>query len=228
MALPVHGSSVENSGGGTTLASPSITVTGTDAGLIVTIQYKDNAGGSIVSVVWDAAGVNESLTQLGSEVNGGNANASIWYRAAPTAKSAVVTITFSATRRACMSAHVYTGVDQTNPFRAAAVATNTGTNDTPTVGVVALNDELVIDSMAQVSAGPDTATGDHTERHDNAATGGGTDTRGAAQEKSSTGATETMQYTMGGAEDWSIIAAPLQEPQASDTPYFVGKPIWIG
>lgn len=204
-----HGTTTVATVSSTTITISSVTVTGTDAGLIVKLSYKSNST-QLNSVVWDSVGVNESLTQLGTEESNGNARASLWYLAAPTAKTANVTITLNSSSRTVAAASVYTGVDQVNPFRAAAVAGGNGTNSSPTVDVVALNTEMVVDCLAQVSAGPHTATGDHTERHDSAATGGGTDTRGASQEVASTGATETMGWTMSGSDNWAVIAAPLQ------------------
>lgn len=195
------------------LTISSHVVSGTDPTLVVKIAYKHNSGGNVTGVTWNGGA--EALTQLGTESRNGNANSQIWYLAAPTATTADVVISFTDSVRCVGAASNYTDVDQTNPFRTAANATNNGTNASPTVDVVALNNEMVVDSLSQVSAGPDTAAGDHTERHDTAATGGGTDTRGASQEKASTGATETMGWTMGDADNWGTSAGALQQPQGT-------------
>ncbi len=226
MALPVHGSTQRSGNAGTTsLDITSVAVTGTDPTLVVKVAYKDNAGGEIISVVWDAVVENQALTQIGTEERNGNANSSLWSLAVPVAKTATVTISLTNSVRIVGAASVYTGVDQTNPFRTVAVAQANGNSASPTVDVVALNDEMVVDSLAQVSAGPDSALGDHTERHDFIAIGGGDDTKGASQEKASTGATETMGWTMGGSDNWAVVAAPLQEPQAAPatSPYYFRK-----
>ena len=207
--MPVHVETNTQPGTSGSITISSHTVSGTNPTLIVKVEYKQNSPGSITSVFWNGT---EELTMLGTEANGGDANTSLWYLAAPTATTANVVVTFTASRRAVASASTYSDVDQTNPFRAAAFNSATGTDATPTVDVVANSGEMVVDSMCQVSSGPDTATADHTQRHNDSATGGGTDTRGAGQEKSSAGATESMGWSMAGSEDWSIVAAPLQSP----------------
>ena len=211
VATITHGSTQTAGGPSKTLNLTSVVVTGPNPVLIVKIAYRDNAGGEVTSVVWDSAGVNETLTQLGSESRVNNVNSQMWYKANLTAKTATVTITTTNTVRMVGAASVYTGVNQTNPFRIAANATSTGIDATPTVDVVALNGEMVVDSLAQVSAGPDTATASQTERHNVAQTGGGKDVRGASQEVASTGATETIGWTMNSSDRWAIIAGALQE-----------------
>lgn len=207
-----HGSTTT----GTATSSQSVitisshVVTGTDPALIVKVATK-GTGVTVSSVFWDVAGVNEQLTQLNTDING-DARSSLFYRAAPTAKTADVTINLSGNSRSVGAASTYTGVHQGAPFRTAANNSNNGTDAAPTVDIVALNTEMVVDSLCQVSAGPDTATADHTQRSNTASLGGGTDTRGASQEKASTGATETMGWTMSDADNWAIAAGALQEP----------------
>ncbi len=208
--MPLFGSKTENGGQVDSLTISSHTVTGTNAALVVVTGFRAT-GVTVTGIVWDAAGVNEALTKVGNDAND-DANAEMWYRAAPTAKTADVTITYSDTMRGGAAALTYTDCDQTNPFRTAAAATANGTDDSPTVDVVALNGELVVDALGQVSAGPDTATAAHTERYNRADVGAGVDARSASQEKASTGATETMSWSMAGAENWATVAAPLQAP----------------
>lgn len=185
-------------------------VSGTKPVLIVKIAAR---GATVTgsTVVWDTAGVNESLTLLNRDRNG-NALAEIWYKANPTAKTADVTITLSeAANRKVAAASNYTDVDTTTPFRLAANNSSNGTDVTPTVDIIALNTEMVVDSMCQVSAGPDTINSQSsTNRHDAAATGGGTDTRGASGEIASLGATETMDYNMSSNDNWAICGGALQ------------------
>lgn len=187
-------------------------VSGTNPALIVKLSYKSNNPDTGITVVWDVATENQSFTKL-IGVDGGNAQAELWYLEAPVVKTADITITAGSGLRLVASAASYSGVDQTNPFRIAANNSNTGSDNAPTVDITALNGEVVVDSLSQVSAGPHTATEAHTPRHNDAATGGGTDTRGASQEKSSTGAVETMSWSMSGSDDWGIVAGALQEPQ---------------
>lgn len=216
--------------GTTSLDIGNVVSSGTNRVLVVKIAYRDSAGGEVTGVDWDSGGTPVALTQLGSEARNGNANSQIWYLANPSDKTATTTITTTNSVRIVAAASIYTGVDQTNPFRTAANATNNGNDGSPTVNVVALFGEVVVDSLAQVSAGPDTATGDHPERHDAAAVGGGDDTRGASQEKISTGATETMGWTMSASDSWGIIAGALQEPQpvpVGVTPLPIPEIIWF-
>lgn len=190
----------------TTIAS--FTVTGTDPVLIAKVAVKDTTM-TVASVIWNST---ENFTEETNDRNG-NAFSSIWYLASPTATTSAIVITLSTgTARHVSAVSLYTGVDDASPVRSAATTTGNGTDAAPTTDVVALNGEMVVDSLCQVSAGPDTATGDHTERHDTAAVGGGTDTRGASQEKASTGATETMGWTMSDPDNWAVCAMALREP----------------
>ncbi len=212
---------VATSEGTTSLTISSHVVSGTDPVLIVKVACKGVLN-EVTSVKWDSAGVNQSLIRLNSDVNG-NADAEIWFLANPTAKTADITIAMGSSTRVVAAASTYTGVNQTSPFRTAASASANGTDASPTVNVVALANEMVVDSLCQVSAGPDTATGDHTERHDDAAVSGGTDTRGASQEKASTGATETMGWAMSGSDNWAICAGALQQVSGIDTIYYTNR-----
>jgi hypothetical protein len=185
--------------------------TGTNRVLVAKVALKSSSA-TVTAVTWQPGNGEQSLTFLNADRNG-DARSELWYLPNPTASAnGQVKFDLSASVRVAVAASTYTGVHQTTPFRTAAAASNNGTDAGPTVDVVALNTEMVVDSLCQVSAGPDTAAGDHTERHDTAATGGGTDTRGASQEKASTGDTETMGWTMSDSDNWSICAGPLQEP----------------
>ena len=214
-----------DSASGTSTNSSTVTVTpfrvqGTDRVLLVKVAWATQIARSVTSVVWDAAGVNEALEEVISQ-NQDDADSSIWVLAAPTAKIATVTVTLSATGENVAGASCYSGVNQVNPIRTSVSAS--GTDASPTVDLLVLDTEVAIDSLGQVSDGPDTATGDHTERHDAAATDIGDDVRGAGQEVVGSGAIETMGWTMGGSDSWSICAvtvAPVPlgtEHQVPDT-----------
>ncbi len=197
---------------GTVASSTSLTiashvVSGADPVLVVVVSYKGAA--TVTGITWNGT---ENLVQVGTTAQTGSANAELWVLKAPTATTASVVISFSAAADVVGAAMTYSGVHQTNPFVTSAAATNTGTNAAPTVNVVALDRQMVVDSLSQVANGPPTAIGDHLERHDAAQANAGTDTRGASQEKLSAGATETMGWTMSATGDWGIVAAPLQSP----------------
>lgn len=60
------------------------------------VAWGSRGTSTVTSVVWDAAGANESLTQIGSELDvDGTITGSIWYIASPTAGTKTVTITFT-------------------------------------------------------------------------------------------------------------------------------------
>ena len=201
-------------------------VSGTDPTLVVCVQYKA-ASATLTGITFNGT---ENLSRVGNVATNNDCFAELWVLAAPTVTTADVVITFSANTRMAGAAHTYSDVDQANPFRTAAAADANGTDATPTVDVVALAGEMVIDAMSQVSAGPDTIstfTGDF-KRQDQASTGGGDDVRGGSQEIASAGATETMGYTMSGSDSWAIVAAPLQAPGGGPTLLELSDAINIG
>ena len=203
-----HGSTTTAVNAGTnSLTISSHVVSGTDPALIVKVALRSTTI-TVTGITWNGS---ENLTQLNNDRNG-DAHSSFWYLAGPTATTANVVITLSGSARVVGAASTYTGVHSSAPFRTAANSSANGTDAAPTTDVVANSGEMAVDCLCQVSAGPDTATGDHTERHDTAATGGGTDTRGASQEAASAGATETMGWTMSSTDNWALCAGALQEP----------------
>lgn len=197
---------LSESSGDTLTISPIVSAT--NPVIVVCVAIKGND--TVQSMIRDSL----SFTQLNTDING-DARSELWYLAGPSAGTLDIVITLTGSSRWLVAGLVYTGVHQTTPFRTAAANSNNGTNEFPTVDVVALNGEMVVDSLCQVSAGPDTAVADHTERRNAGATGGGTDTAGASQEKASSGAIETMGWTMSDSDNWAICAGPLQEAGAA-------------
>lgn len=209
-----HSTTTSNaSAGADSITISSFVVSGANPVLVVKAALNSKTV-TITGATWNAGA--EAFTQVNNDRNN-DSHSGLWYLEAPTATTEDVVVSFSGSVRSVAAVSLYTGVDQTNPFRTAAAASNNGTSASPTVDVVANADEIVVDSLAQKSAGPDSAAGDHTERHDDLATGGGDDCRGASQEKASTGATETMGWSMGGSDSWAVCAAPLQ-PVGATTP----------
>jgi hypothetical protein len=207
-----HSNTYSNGGTATTNVVSSVANTGTDRVMVCSVAYKDAGGGEVTGVAFNAAGGDEAFTQLGSESKNGEANSQLWYLAGGSDETANVTVSTTNSVRQVAVVNVYTGVDQANPFREAANASANGTNGTVTVDVTALDTEVVVDAMAQVSAGPDTVSSQSgTGRGSNTATGGGTDTIGASQSITSTGATETMSYTMSSTDNWATSAGALQK-----------------
>jgi len=184
----------------------NIQVSGTNPVLIVKTATK-GSGITVTGVVYNTS---ENLTQEKTDINV-DARADLWYLASPTVTTADVVITYSSANRNVASASVYSGVDQTTPIRSGSASAN-GTDATATVNITATLGDMIVDAVGQVSAGPDTAAGNRTERHDFASTGGGTDTRGAGQEFLATGGADTMSYTMGSSDNWAIVAMALRTP----------------
>lgn len=206
-----HSSTTTNSGDTDTLTIANHVIGGgANYALIVVVSLRSSTE-TVTGVTWNGGA--EALTSLGTDIST-DARVYVYYRAAPTAATDDVVISVTGSVRIAAAAHTYTGVHQTLPFRLAAANTSNGNDAAPTVTITALAGEMVVDGICQVSAGPDTAAGDHQERADLAATGGGSDVRCASQEKSSAGADEVMGWTMGDADDWAIVAGPLQEPGA--------------
>ena len=218
MAIAHSNTSTAVNGGANSTTISSFAVSGTDPVLVVKVALRDTTD-TVTGVTFNTS---EIFEEVGNDRNG-DAHSGMWVLKNPTATTADVVISLSGSSRHVSACSLYTGVDDNTPIRAAATATGNGTDAAPTVDVVSISGEMVIDSLSQVSAGPDTATGDHTERHDTAATGGGTDTRGASQELAGTGGTDTMGWTMGDSDNWAIVGAVLQEPftvAGSPTPHY--------
>jgi hypothetical protein len=193
----------------------SFVVSGSDPCLVVKVALKSSS----VTCTGVTFNTTENFTLVDTDING-DARVYMYVLAAPTVTTADVVVSLSGSARHVSAVSLYNGVDQTTPIRTGSTVKANGTDAAPTVNVTTSTaGDLLIDSLAQVSAGPDTATGDWTERHDTAATGGGTDTRGASQDTPSGGSTYAMAYTMSDSDNWAIVACALAPVAASDTGY---------
>ena len=205
-----HGSTTVATGTTDPITISNHVVSGKDVVLIVKVAI----GSSIVVVSGITWNGNENFILVKREL-GNDARSELWFLANPTIKTSDVVVDLpSAGSRVVVAASTYTGVDKVEPLRLATAASANGTDDSPTVGIVTLNTDMVVDSLCQVSEGPDTAVGDHTERHDDSEISIGNDVRGASQEKASIGGTVTMGWTMSNADDWALVAVPLRTPLA--------------
>jgi len=218
----VYRSTVSNSSAGTnSLVISNAVNTGTNRVMVVSIGYKDAGGGEVTNVRFNAAGGDVEFVQLSTESKNGEANSQMWYLAGASSETADVTVVTTNSVRIGAAVSVFTNVDQTNPFRTAATASSNGTtgNSAPiTVDVIANDEETVIDSAVHVSAGPDTVSSQTGKsRSEVTGAGGGTDVRAMSQTLDSSGATETMAYTMSSDDNWATIAGALQKPQPAST-----------
>lgn len=183
----------------------SFVVSGTNPVLVV----KVSTNGSEITVTGVTWNTSEDFAQEITDINN-DARASLWVLPNPTATTADIVISLSGSSRHVSAVSLYTGVDDTNPVRTSN--SNNGSDTLPTVSLTAVSSDMIVDCLSQVSNGPDTAIGDHTERHDTAAIGGGADTRGASQELLATGGSDTMGWTMSSMDSWAVSALALREP----------------
>jgi hypothetical protein len=188
----------------------NIQSSGTNRVFVVGVAVKSNSVITPTSIVFNGT---ENFTVERIAADGGDAQCFLYYLIAPSEVTADVVITIPGAARMVGYVALFTGVHQTNPFTANTNEAQ-GTDISPTVDISSTTDETCIDILAQVSAGPDTATAIHTEICNGAATGGGTDTRGAGQYVTGQ-TTRTMNWTMSDADHWNIITGALQESGAT-------------
>ncbi len=209
---------------GTTL---TISIDGTDAAsdlvLVFGVAYKSNSVLTETSMKWDTPTANEDFTVERRAADGVDAQCTLWYLTGFTEKTATAELIMPSSVRMVGFVALFSGADGANPFTGNTVDAQ-GNNNNPSVSLVSSTGETAIDVMAQVSAGPDTITGNvGTLMMDGAALGGGTDTRGGAARI--VGANPiTMDFNMSDVDHWCIIAASLQEPVGVTTaPYYFRK-----
>lgn len=144
-----------------TSRAQSVTVGAGDNRILVVCVTGDGDGGggiSVSGVTFGAAG----LTKLDEASNATWGYSEIWYKIAPAVSTADVTVTVDTTDGFHFGVYVFTGVDQTTPFRTPAKSTGTGTSVSNTVtGTVAgdyLIDSLEVDNISHaVAVGADQA-----------------------------------------------------------------------
>ncbi len=98
-------------------------------------------GATIVSVIWDVAGVNESLTEVSDVVGGDGPRVACYRGIGLTAKTATMTIDKSGNQNAGVSVETWTNVDQTTPN--GTPQTDTGTGEAASVSVSSATGEKV-------------------------------------------------------------------------------------
>ena len=139
-----------SSAGVSSLATASFTISGTDRYLEVLVYSGDSTPQNVTSVVWDAAGVNEALTQVESYITSRTYfRSSKWALVNPTAgTSKTVTVTWAGTQGETMViADSYTGIDQTTPSRTRPTPSQTSTS-TPSLSVTSVSGDLVVGAVA--------------------------------------------------------------------------------
>jgi hypothetical protein len=191
-----------------TITFTSYVVSGTDPVLVVAVATR-GSGTTVTGVTWNAAA--EVFTEEITDINN-DARTTLFYLESPTATTANIVVTASGSNRMVAAASLYTGVDGATPIRAGVSNSANGNSASPSVSLTGVSGDMLYNSLGQVSAGPDSATANHTQRSNGAETGGGTDTRGATQEFAATGGSDTFSWTMGGSDSWAMCAMALREP----------------
>ena len=176
----------------------SVTTSGADRILIVGVSAE---GGETVDSV-DYGG--QPLIEIRTD-DGGDALSSLWYLVDPPTGSNSVDVTFSADVEAIVGAMSFTCVHQTNPID--VDNGDTGSDDTPTVGLTTNVDNAWIVDVVGTVDGPLNPTVPQTERWDilEGSTAGGGSTR-----VTTTSGPYTMIWdNVEGGEEWGISAAAL-------------------
>lgn len=113
------GSGTGGTGNGTTADSSSFTVAGSNKVMYVRVAISfEGATRSVSSVAWDPAGVNESLTLVGSREFGTATNGvrvEVWRKIAPSNATSVARVTLSGAGAFRFHATCLTGVNQSDP-----------------------------------------------------------------------------------------------------------------
>lgn len=149
----------------------------------------------------------QSMTRVAQQKGSGteDINVSLWSLVAPLVSTANIVATFSSSQTGIVGgASNFTGVYQSQPFRATATAT--GTDTTPTVGISSNANDIVVDVVA-INGAPATTVGSgQTQQYDAASdssiTGSGSREGG--------GASVTMSWSLDASQDWATIAGSLQ------------------
>ncbi|HMJ58857.1 MAG TPA: hypothetical protein VK467_06955 [Gemmatimonadales bacterium] len=121
----------------------------TDRVLVVGVVF-NTASETLNTVVYDPAGVNESLTAFDSQFAAGNLKLRFWYRINPTAgASKIVRATWSGTAigEQAVGAALFSGAHQTTPLT--NQTTNSGNSANPNLAAIgaAVDDDYLMDGV---------------------------------------------------------------------------------
>lgn len=191
-----------------TATASGFVVSGTNPVLVVSVDTR-GSGVTVTGVTWNSAA--EDFTEEITDINN-DARNTLFYLPSPTAATEDVVVTASASNRMVVAVSLYTGADGASPIRPSVSNSANGNDASPAVSLTGVSGDMLYNGLCQVSAGPDTAAGNRTERSNAAVTGGGSDTRGAAQEFLATGGSDSLSWTMGGSDSWAMCAMAIREP----------------
>lgn len=214
-ASGAQGSSV----GSTTQDSPSITVPSGNV-CYVLVNNSDGSPAAPTGVVWDAGGVNQSLTQVSTTLSYGVYwRASLWRGVGLTAKTSAFRATWGASQgERIVGAWVGTGIDTTTPN--GTIGTNSATGSTALSGSATTTAGQLVLAFGAFGHVNNTLTTlnspSGTERFDVTTLPDYYDTA-AVQEQTASGASTTATWTAGNTGDWGIFVVPLNDAAAGTT-----------
>lgn len=208
--------------GGSTHETGSITPSGSDRYLRVSVFMGDGSPETPTSVKFGGSG-GVALTQIDSTVTVTTfGRLSVWYLLAPAASAGTIYVTLAnAQGEHMVIAEAFQDVDQTTPHVTTTPAT--GTNTTPTVAATSVAGKLVLDSVAFLEtggAGRTLAVGSgqtSIQEIEGTSGAGGTDYEGLGTSyETAAGASTTMDWTISGAVDgWGIFPMYLNGSSGS-------------
>jgi len=170
-------------------------------------------------VVWDPAGANQALTQVGTTIDHGTyGKASLWRIISPTAATSVFRATWGSNQgERLLSVWVGTGIDSGTPNGTVVQAT-AATNSPSTGAITTTVGQRVVAMASHLYTGGtgvsyDSPTG--TERHEGATSGTPYD-GAASQDFAATGTSTTLGWTVSGAtlNSWTMFGIPLNDAGA--------------
>jgi hypothetical protein len=226
MAIVVDQVATLQAGAGTTISVTGFTVNSASGQILCVPVWYVDGGGQPSAVVWDAAGVNESLTLLKRQREGvttGNA-VDLWYRLNPTAGSSkTVTITLSSSVGSVGGAFTVTGAANSSAAAAFRDVTLTGDTadteggaaDPATVTVAgATTGDLIVDVMLAAS---EVAIGaNQAQIYDDNSFGPFV---GASAQAGSAGGVMSWTF-VGGSHHWAIAAVAIQVAAGGGSPWY--------
>jgi len=213
-ASPVWGviahdaSTTQASVGSVTTLSWSHTV-GSCAECLLTVSCGVSGGTTITGITYNSV----AMTSYGSIQHSGAANYSaLWRLVAPTAGANTVDVTLGSAQIVVCVATSYSGVNQTTPFRGAAVTAEATGVSSFSQNVSSASNDLVVD-VVTIRDGATALTVDASQAERGNITDGTTYIKTGASSEAGAG-TVAMSWTSGANRDWTGVAGSLQ-PAAS-------------
>ncbi len=144
-----------------TITNGNLTIgSGSNRALIVQLSFSNQAL-SALTVKWDVAGANQSLTLIGT-VNVSGARSELWGLINPASGNKIVTVNWTGSSDVCCNATAWTGVDQTGgatSFPNFTSATNTTGNPSLTITSAVGNATMAVaTNLSSISAPTQTQT----------------------------------------------------------------------